>query len=152
MKSFAPVHSADRSVDCAGSELVVLVFEQDVACMIETRLLSSSLAATHRGFALCLADPIGLASDFWRSPQILLFGSFRRQLTYERPRDFGSLTVVVMNEKTDTRLFIKLDANRLGIRRNLVGLADGRVRFEKREAIFEIDLKCVFPREIFRAP
>ncbi len=29
-KSFAPVHSAGRSVDCAGSELVVLVFEQDV--------------------------------------------------------------------------------------------------------------------------
>jgi hypothetical protein len=50
--SFAPVHSADRSVDCAGSELVVLVFEQDVACMIETRLLSSSLTATHRGFTL----------------------------------------------------------------------------------------------------
>ena len=29
-KSFAPVHSAARSVDCAGSELVVLVLEQDV--------------------------------------------------------------------------------------------------------------------------
>jgi hypothetical protein len=29
-KSFAPVHSAGRSVDCAGSELVVLVFEQNV--------------------------------------------------------------------------------------------------------------------------
>ena len=29
-KSFAPVHSADRPVDCAGSKLVVLVFEQDV--------------------------------------------------------------------------------------------------------------------------
>jgi len=29
-KSFAPVHSAARSVDCADSELVVLVLEQDV--------------------------------------------------------------------------------------------------------------------------
>jgi hypothetical protein len=31
---------------------------------IETRLLPSSLAASHRGFAFCLADPIGSAADF----------------------------------------------------------------------------------------
>jgi hypothetical protein len=35
--------------------------------------------------------------------QILFFGSVRRQLTHERPRNFGSLAVVVVNEKTARR-------------------------------------------------
>jgi hypothetical protein len=52
IKSFAQVHSAGRPAYCADSKLVVLVLEQDVACMIETRLLPSSLAATPSG--LCL--------------------------------------------------------------------------------------------------
>jgi hypothetical protein len=35
-----------------------------VRCIpIETRSLPSSLAASHRGFAFCLADPIGSAAD-----------------------------------------------------------------------------------------
>jgi hypothetical protein len=53
----------------APSELVVVVLELDIGCMIETRLLPSSLAATHRGFAFCLADPIGSAADF-RLPRL----------------------------------------------------------------------------------
>jgi hypothetical protein len=37
--------------------------DQNFRLPIETRLLPSSLAASHRGFAFCLADPVGSAGD-----------------------------------------------------------------------------------------
>ena len=49
----------------AGAELVVLCYEFAIADFrIETHSLPSSFAASHRGFAFCLADPIGSAADF----------------------------------------------------------------------------------------
>src|SRR5450432_2390645 len=56
-----------------------------------------------------------------------------------------------MNEKADARFLIKLDTRRPGCWRNFVRFANRAVRFEKGEAILEIDFKGIFPSQILRA-
>jgi hypothetical protein len=51
---------------------------------IETRSLPSSLAATHRSFAFCLADSIGSAADYR-----LNFSRAKRALERGPPRQDG---------------------------------------------------------------
>jgi len=57
-----------------------LIYDFWLLILIETHSFPSSLAASYRGFAFCLADSIGSAADSRRSPRILFFGTFRRQL------------------------------------------------------------------------
>ena len=56
-----------------------------------------------------------------------------------------------MHKKTFVKFLVHLDSLNLGLGRNAVGFADGGVRFKKRQAIFEIHFKGVFPCEIMHS-
>jgi len=73
---------------------------------------------------------------------------FRRQLADERPRHFGSLSVVVVNKKSVAEFFFDLNAFNNSVQRNFVGFANGRVRLKKSKAIVEFNLKSIFPLAI----
>jgi hypothetical protein len=82
-----------------------------------------------------------------RSPDLLLW-IFWWQLPHKSPRDFGGLAVVVMNEETVFQFVFHLNALHSRFRRNLIGLPNGRVRFQKRETVFEIHLESVLPLQV----
>src|ERR1039458_892251 len=59
----------------------------------------------------------------------------RRQFADEGPGDLGGLPIVVMHVKPDATFIFEDNLHRLGFGGNFVGLADGRVRFEKAEPV-----------------
>jgi hypothetical protein len=98
--------------------------------------------------ALChvtVATGEHLNENVRRNPQVLLFGSFWGQLANERPRNFGSLAVVVVNEKTATGPIFDLKRFKLCFWRNLVCAANCRVRLKNTESVIELDVERVFP-------
>jgi len=73
---------------------------------------------------------------------------FWRQFADGRPGNFRNLAIVIANLETKVAFVVKEDFDGLRFWRNLIGFADGRMRFQKAQFIIELDIEGVFQRQI----
>src|SRR5450759_591630 len=70
------------------------------------------------------------------------------QLPDESPGDLSHFTGVIGHLEMATQIVIHFHTDRDGLRGDLVGFADGGLRFEKTKAVFELDIEGVLPTQI----
>src|ERR1035437_7180293 len=75
----------------------------------------------------------------------------RQQFTDKSPRDFGGLSVVIMDVESGVAPIFKFNPHDFGFGGNAVGFSDGLVWFKKCDAILKIYLERIFPSQITRA-